>query len=82
MLKQTNLKDICLQFHTTKDVTIQYVSKILSSILNEETINENNEPNELREAYMKFLENIIIKPKRGVKFGIATNIRGMAFYRR
>ena len=80
MLKQTDMKDICSKLHTAKDVTIQFASKVLSSILNEDTIDENNEPGKLKEAYIRFLENVIIEPKQERKPGVARNIRGMKIF--
>ncbi|CAF3091672.1 unnamed protein product [Rotaria sp. Silwood2] len=47
----------------------------LSTILEQETINENNEPTKLKEAYIQFLESIIIKSEQITTTIAARNIR-------
>jgi hypothetical protein len=62
-LKQTNLKEICTELRFVSDDTIKFASKTLITILNADDVNENHEPMKLREAYIKYIDAITIKPK-------------------
>ncbi|CAF4178083.1 unnamed protein product [Rotaria sp. Silwood2] len=75
ILKQKDLHSICLQLEDAKDNTIRFASMTLSTILEQETINENNEPTKLKEAYIQFLESIIIKSEQITTTIAARNIR-------
>lgn len=76
-LKKIDLIQICSELQSAKDNTIQFVSQMLITILNQEQIDENNQPDKLKEAYMAYLDNAIFKTKQGTKLGVLRNIIGI-----
>lgn len=79
-LKHTNLKEICMQLKYASDDTIMFASKMLITILNEDEVNENHEPMKLKEAYIKFLDNITNEPKQETRIDYSKNLIGIHFF--
>ncbi|CAF1520601.1 unnamed protein product, partial [Rotaria sp. Silwood1] len=71
ILKQKDLESIISKLESSKDITIQYASKTLSTILIKDQIQEENEPMKLKQKYAEYLEKNIIEPKRTIKSGVA-----------
>ncbi len=55
---------LCTDLRFVSDDTIKFASKTLITILNADDVNENHEPMKLREAYIKYIDAITIKPKK------------------
>ncbi|CAF1985684.1 unnamed protein product [Rotaria magnacalcarata] len=84
LLNQKDVENIFLNFKFAQDDTIQFAQDdavqfaftALSSIFKEETINENNKPDQLKNIYVQFLESTAAKSKQIRAAGVERNIKG------
>ncbi|CAF5202788.1 unnamed protein product, partial [Rotaria magnacalcarata] len=83
LLNQKDVENIFLNFKFAQDDTIQFAQDdavqfaftALSSIFKEETINENNKPDQLKNIYVQFLESTAAKSKQIRAAGVERNIK-------
>ncbi|CAF3480761.1 unnamed protein product [Rotaria socialis] len=58
-LRTRNVKDICKELYKAKDKTIQFASRTLAVILNQEDIDSIDSPSKVADSYLYFIENTI-----------------------
>jgi len=80
-LKDKNIIDICEELYTAKDKTIQFASRTLGAILNQEDIDIIDSPSKVARSYLYFIENTIddvTLTYHGIKLdGVLTNLEGI-----
>jgi hypothetical protein len=82
MLKKKDLKNLFSGFQGAKDNMIPFALETLSTILNENEIDEENEPMKLKEAYIEHLNQDIIESKQIVKVDTRKKIRGKFIFKK
>ncbi|CAF1367909.1 unnamed protein product [Rotaria sordida] len=75
ILKQKYLQNIFSKLQSSKDNTLQFVYKTLSTILSHDDIDEENEPMKLKKAYAEYFEKIIIESKHKITLSVLKNIK-------
>lgn len=83
-LKTKNVSDICENLYKSKERTIQFASRTLGAILNQEDIDELDSPSNVARSYTYFIENTIddiTLTYHGIKLdGVLTNLEGMILF--
>lgn len=76
ILKHKDLQMIFSKYQSSKNYFIQFALQTLTMILNEDAIDEENEPIKLKKAYFEHLEKVIIQSKEILKSGTFKEMSG------
>src|SRR5204863_216696 len=81
ILKDKNVRRSCKKLYKAKDKTIQFASRTLGAILNQEDIDAINSPSKVVRSCLYFIENTIDDETlayHGIKLdGVLTNLESM-----
>ena len=81
ILKQKDIINAYSKLQSAKDISIQFGYQILSTILNQNQIDEENEPMKLKTTYLEYLEEEISKSKQTVKLSAMIHIKGKLVFK-
>jgi len=80
-LKNREVISVCEELYTARDKTIQFASRTLGAILNQEDIDEIDSPSKVARSYLYFIENTlddVTLTYHGIKLnGVLTNLESM-----